>query len=45
MLMSNVHVNGDVVQFEDVDVGADGYVNGDEGVMQMLIWMWMWMCV
>ena len=32
MLMSNVHVNGDVVQVEDVDVGADGGVNGDVDV-------------
>ena len=27
MLMSNVHVKGDVVEAEDVDVGADGCVN------------------
>ena len=29
MLMSNVHVNGDLVEAEDVDVGADGCVNVD----------------
>ena len=32
MLMSNVHVNGDVAEAEDVDVGVDDCVNVDVNV-------------